>query len=85
MLNPITRIRKELELPKTQFAQLMHTSYSSVDALEKGRVSQPSKQVLKRLSLLGYDSNQIAKEYKAWRDEQAAKILNQISPELAAN
>lgn len=75
MENPIWAIRQELGINRDVLALMADLSYSAVAANEKGRYIEPSERVLRVFEELGYDTEQVKKEYRQWREEKRSTIV----------
>src|SRR5690606_12726835 len=74
-MNPIKRIRPEKRLTAAQLAVLAGVSASRVWQLERGENARLTGPVLAAVARLGYDPKQVAREYKQWREQQMAKVM----------
>lgn len=78
MINPIERVRKESNLTKKELCAILNCSLAYVGQLESGAVSKPSIKLLEKLKPIGYDPQQLQKEYIQWKDKQREEIIRRV-------
>lgn len=74
--NPIKRIRKEREISQQELAILADVAINTVRNSEKGLNLKLNDKILEALDQLGYEKEQVRKEYETWRKELKQDIID---------
>lgn len=78
MENPIDRVLKEKGITRDEIAVIAGIDSMNIYQLLNGGRAHLPKSVLSALKKIGYDPDEIQKEYEAWRKEKAQKLLEKI-------
>ena len=78
MENPIDRVLKEKGITRDEIAVIAGIDSMNIYQLLNGGRAHLPKSVLSALKKIGYDPEEIQKEYEAWRKEKAQKLLEKI-------
>jgi|GEM_PF-1504229 len=73
--NPIKRIRDERDISQQELAILADVAINTVRNAEKGLTAEMNEQILEALEQLGYEKEEIEKEYKKWRKDLKKDII----------
>lgn len=77
MKNPIKKIKEKEDITLQQFAIISDVSSSTIYKLVEGSTIKISSKVLQACKELGYDPEEIKREYREFRKDKKQKILNQ--------
>lgn len=78
--NPFTALRRELDLTKIEFADVLQISTVSLHLIERGQVVRPRK-ALAALTRHGVDADVIQTKYSRWRQhrqKQRQKVVERL-------
>lgn len=75
MVNPILAARKSMQLNRTEFAAAARISYATLWNAEKGLTLAPHARLLQLFERLGYDPDDMRRQYDTWREEMGEAIV----------
>lgn len=81
LLNPINRILDEKEITATVLAAIAGVDLATVKRATRGEGASVGKRLLEAITSLGYNSEQVEREYQDWRAAAAKRILGELQKE----
>lgn len=78
-MNPLREIRERLGLTRLEFAQAAGIGYNQLYAAEKSMPRKPNARVLEFLASLGYDPEEVAERYTAYRNALGEELKRRLS------
>lgn len=81
--NPFEDIRVLVGQDRSTYAAALGVPYSSIYRLEKGQYETPPDEVLKALSDLGYDTDELKRRYAEWREIEMDSLRSAIREKSA--
>lgn len=79
IVNPIVKIRKELDMTREDLSRMSGISYSGLYSIERGHALTISKKVLNALSDIGYGPEKITKDYEEYKDHLIDELKKKYS------
>jgi hypothetical protein len=76
--NPFVRIREELGLKATKLAVAVGVNYSCWKRHEYGIATNIQPSVARALQRLGYNVDEVQREYDEWRKEQQESVFEAV-------
>lgn len=76
--NPLKKVLREKGMNRDELAVIAGIDSMNIYQLLNGVRAHLPKSVLSALEKIGYDPEEIQKEYEAWRKEKAQKLLEKI-------
>ena len=78
MENPVTQIRKKVELTRNQLSQAAQVRLDSLYLAEHGLVCRPQKRLLAFLEQLGYPKQELLRDYESYRTQLSEQVMSKI-------
>jgi len=81
--NPFRELRRAARLSPGEFADAVGVGYQALWSAERGRVAEPTA-LLAALERAGFDVEELAKRYQAWRQAAQQERRHQFRERLDA-
>ena len=81
--NPFRELRRAARLSPGEFAEAVGVGYQALWQAERGRVAEPTT-LLAALERAGFDVEELAAAYRAWRQATQQERRHQFRERLAA-
>lgn len=79
MKNPIEVIREEHGYSRTEFGVLCGVISETIRQVERGTIRNIAPGIKKALERLGYDTEQVARDMEAWREQYKEDLFKKVS------
>jgi len=81
--NPFRQLRRAAQMSPGEFAEAVGVGYQALWAAERGRVAEPTT-LLAALERAGFDVEELAAAYRAWRQAAQQERRHQFRERLDA-
>lgn len=75
MDNPVTRIMRDLGLTRREFCAAAGIRRDALYLLESAQLNRPQERVLTFLQRVGYEPEEVVRDYRAYRENLATRAL----------